>query len=194
MNLGLDIDGVLTNIEAFQFKYGIPFFKKEFNKGVVNECGKDIKQIFGCTEQEEHKFWGKYLFQYAMTDPIREHAAEYTNWAYKNGHRIYIITSRVFTTQKSALGALMRIIVKTWLKMNHVKYDKIVFCDADKTKAIKEYGIQYMVEDDPDNIIALKDLTHVICMNAKCNEHIEDSAVIRCCDFKGVINYVANEV
>ena len=194
MNLGLDIDGVLTNIEAFQFKYGVPFFKKEFNKDVVNECGKDIKQMFDCTEKEEHKFWGKYLFRYAMTDPIREYASDYTKWAYQNGHHIYIITSRVFTTQRSALGALMRIIVKKWLKKNHVKYDKIVFCDADKTKAIKEYEIQYMVEDDPDNIHALKDLTRVICMNAKCNEHIADSTVARCYDFKEVMDLVSNEI
>ncbi len=194
MNLGLDIDGVLTNIEAFQFKYGIPFFKKEYNKDVINAHGKDIKQIFDCTEKEEHKFWGRYLFQYAITDPIRESAADYTKWAYQNGHSIYIITSRVFTTQKSVMGYLMRFIVKAWLKKNHVKYEKIIFCDADKTQAIKEYDIQYMVEDDPDNITALKELTHVICMNAKCNEHITDSAVKRCFDFKEIINYVAKKI
>ena len=44
MNIGLDIDGCLTDIETFHLKYGVPFFEKKFNKSVVNEYGKSIKE------------------------------------------------------------------------------------------------------------------------------------------------------
>ncbi len=190
MNIGLDIDGVLTDIEAFQFKYGVPFFKKEYDKDIVNIAGKTMAQIFGCKKEEENKFWGKYLFRYAIKDPVREHASDFTKWAYDNGHHIYIITSRVFTTTETVLGKLMRFIVKRWLKKSKIKYDKIIFCDEDKASAITEYQIKYMVEDDPDNIRALKDITQMICMDAKCNEHITEESVIRCHDFSEVLQKV----
>ena len=66
MNFGLDIDGVLTDIESYQLNKGIPFFKKVYNKEIVNEYGKNIQQIFDCTKEEEHKFWAKYLFRYVI--------------------------------------------------------------------------------------------------------------------------------
>ena len=89
MNLGLDIDGVLTNIEEYQFKYGIPYFKKHFNKDVINEYALDVKDIFGATEEEYKKFWSKYIIPYAITCSARKGAAEYTEWAYENGHKVY---------------------------------------------------------------------------------------------------------
>lgn len=190
MNLGLDIDGVLTNIEAFQFKYGIPYFKEKYQKNVVNENGKNMRQIFDCSKEEELNFWKENLIRYAIAEPAREDAAEYTKWAYENGHHIYIITCRIFATKQNFLGKLMRFIVKNWLKRNRIKYDEIIFCDEDKSEAIKKYDIKYMVDDDPDNIEALKDLTQIICMNAKCNEHIADSDVVRCHNFMEIIEYM----
>lgn len=190
MNLGLDIDGVLTNIEEFQFKYGIPYFKKHFDKDVVNEYALDIKEIFDATEEEYKKFWAKYLFLYAITAPVRENAAEYTKWAYENGHKVYIITSRVFATKDNMLGKFMRFIVRNWLKRHHIKYEEIAFCEEDKVAAIRQHHIDLMVDDNPQNIEALKDVTGIICMNAKCNEHIADDKVKRCENFLQIIQYV----
>lgn len=193
MNLGLDIDGVLTNIEDFQFRYGIPYFKNKYQKDMVNEKGKNIRQIFDCTKEEELEFWKENLIRYAVAEPARENAAEYTKWAYENGHHIYIITCRIFATKENYLGKLMRFIVKNWLKRNKIRYDEIIFCDEDKSEAIKKYDIRYMVDDDPDNIDALKDLTGIICMNAKCNEHITYENVKRCYNFAEVVDYVKTE-
>lgn len=190
MNLGLDIDGVLTNIEAFHFQYGIPFFRKKFQKEVVNESGKDIKQIFECSEEEYKKFWSKYLFSYVTKWPVREFASDYTKWAYANGHKIYIVTSRVFAANDDFMGKLMRFLVRQWLKKNKICYEKIIFCNEDKTLAIQEYEIRYMVEDDPNNIEVLKHLTEIICMDAKCNAHISDERVKRCYSFNQVLDYM----
>lgn len=192
MNFGLDIDGVLTDIESYQLNKGIPFFKKVYNKEVVNECGKNIQQIFDCTKKEEHKFWSKYLFRYAIGVKARKNAHEYTKYLYSQGHKVYIITSRVFTTKDTFMGKLMRYIVRNWLKRNKIRYEDIVFCDEDKTDAIQKYNIKYMVEDDPDNIEALKNYTQMICINAKYNQNIDDNEVIRCNDFNEVLSYVKN--
>lgn len=190
MNFGLDIDGVLTDIESYQLSKGIPFFKEVFGKDIVNYDGKNIQQIFDCTKEEERKFWTKYLFRYAIGQKARKNASEYTKYLYSKGYKIYIVTARVLTTKETFMGGLMRFIVRNWLWRNKIKYEEIIFCEEDKTEAIQKYNIKYMVEDDPDNIEKLKEHTKMICMNAVYNKKVKDEAVIRCNDFQEVIDYI----
>ena len=63
MNIGLDIDGVLTDIEKFQKAEGQNFFEKD----ISNDKGFTIQEMFNCSEQEEHDFWKKNLLKYAIT-------------------------------------------------------------------------------------------------------------------------------
>ena len=193
MNIGLDIDGCLTDIEHFHFEYGIPFFEKKFHKQLVNECGKTIQQLFDCTKKEERKFWLKHMIKYTIKDPVREGASDFTKWAYENGHKIFIITSRAFSTKENVVGKLARWSVRHWLKKSGILYDGITFCDEDKIPALKKYDIRYMIEDDPDNIKAMHNITKVICINAKCNEHLEEECACRCNSFEDVLSYIKSE-
>ena len=193
MNIGLDIDGCLTDIETFHLRYGVPFFEKKFNKSVVNEYGKSIRQLFDCTKKEEARFWLKHMIKYTIKDPVREGAAEFTKWAYENGHQIHIITSRALSTKQNFAGTLARWAVRRWLKKSGIRYEEITFCDEDKLPALKKYHVSYMVEDDPDNIMAMKDITKVICMNAKCNAHLVDECVCRCDSFEEVLAFMRSE-
>lgn len=193
MNIGLDIDGCLTDIETFHLKYGVPFFEKKFNKSVVNECGKSIRQLFDCSKKEEARFWLKHMIKYTIKDPVREGAAEFTKWAYENGHQIHIITSRAMSTKQNFAGKLARWAVRSWLKKSGIRYEEITFCDEDKLPALKKYNVSYMVEDDPDNIMAMKDITKVICINAKCNAHLVNECVCRCDSFEEVLEFMRTE-
>lgn len=193
MNIGLDIDGCLTDMESFHLKYGVPFFEKKFQKSVVNECGKSICQLFDCTKKEEARFWLKHMIKYTIKDPVREGAADFTKWAYENGYQIHIITSRAMSTKQNFIGKLARWAVKRWLRKSGIRYEEITFCDEDKLPALKKYNVSYMVEDDPDNIKAMKDITKVICMNAKCNAHLIDECACRCDSFEDVIAFMRSE-
>jgi len=193
MNIGLDIDGCLTDIENFHLKYGVPFFEKKFNKSIVNEYGKSIRQLFDCTSKEEARFWLKHMIKYTIKDPVREGAAEFTRWANENGHNVYIITSRAFSTKDNMIGKLARWAVRRWLKKSGIQYSDITFCDEDKLPALKKYNVSYMVEDDPDNIMAMHDITKVICMNAKCNQHLIEECACRCNSFEEVLDYMRSE-
>lgn len=42
MRIGIDIDGVLTNIEEYQLKHGKVFFRKKYRKEVVAPDAFDI--------------------------------------------------------------------------------------------------------------------------------------------------------
>lgn len=193
MNLGLDIDGVLTNIEEFQLRYGGAYFRKHFKKEIVNPKGTDIKQIFDATDEEYRAFWSKYLFPYAIFRPARAKVSAYTDWAYANGHKVYIITARVFATKNNFMGKLMRFIVRCWLKKYKVRYEEIIFCEDEKVEPVRKYQICYMVEDNPKNIEDLKDITKVICMDAGYNEHITDESVVHCKDFEQILEYMKAE-
>jgi uncharacterized HAD superfamily protein len=131
MNIGIDIDGVLTDIQGFHFKHAPRFFKKKFNRDIVDETPYDIRDIFNCTENEYIAYWKRYLFKYAITEPARKGAKLVTRKLHADGHRIYIITKRVFTCKDTFMGKLMRFIVRNWLWRNGIRYHEIVFCDND---------------------------------------------------------------
>lgn len=59
-NIGLDLDGVLTEHSKFQLEKGIPYFCHKYNlprdKVIKDIRGIDIEEIFGCTHQERFLF------------------------------------------------------------------------------------------------------------------------------------------
>lgn len=173
-NIGIDIDGVLTDIESFQLKFGESFFKNKYNKDIVNRNGYTIKEIFDCTKEQEKEFWTKYLLQYSISTKAREGASAFTNKVHNQGGKIYIITSRYYTDKDNSLGKIMRFIVEEWLKANNIYYDQIIFCSDDKTDAIKNNNIEIMFEDSAKNINDLKDLTSIVCVDANYNKSVTD--------------------
>ena len=54
MRIGIDIDGVLTDVERFQLDYGSNFFAK-YNKFVINPKGYEPYEEFGVNIELEDK-------------------------------------------------------------------------------------------------------------------------------------------
>ena len=92
MKIGIDIDGVLTDIEQWQLDYGSKFVFEQYHKGIINSEGYDIEEIFNVDE-----FWEKYLYEYAKNEPARKFASEVINKLKDEGKEIYIITARYLT-------------------------------------------------------------------------------------------------
>ncbi len=166
MRIGIDIDGVLTNIEQFQREKGKLYFKKE----LANEKGFDIKEMFNCSSSEMMSFWKKYLLSYSIKEPAREGFADVIKELHDEGNHIQIITSRYFTDKDDALGIVMKNIVKQWLSKNNIVYDEITFCGEDKSETIKKDNINVMIEDNINNINNLSKITNVIKFNNSYNE------------------------
>lgn len=196
MNIGFDIDGVLTDIERFQLEKGAKFFKEKYNKEIVNKKGYDIKEIFDCTNSEEKAFWTKYLFPYSIKAPIREGASEITKYCHQKEDKIFIVTKREFTDRDDSLGKLMRYIVEEYLKHNGVEYDEIIFSKGSKLDAIRRFDIEVMFEDSAKNIEELKDYTNIICVNAGYNEDIIGKNIYRIDSLKearGILDSIRND-
>lgn len=183
MNIGIDIDGVLTNIQGFNHKYAPPFFKKHFNREIFDETPYDIRDIFKCSEDEYKAYWKKYLFRYVLFEPARKGAKELSQKLCKDGHTVHIISKRVFTCRDDLMGILMRLIVRNWLWRNGIKHDELVFCDNDvpdsKRTACIEKHIDVMVDDEPVNIEAIAPIARVICFAASYNRNCEGENILR---------------
>ena len=52
VTIGIDVDGVLTDLYTFQKENAIPFFLKKYDLEVKNPAAYDIKDIFACSDAQ----------------------------------------------------------------------------------------------------------------------------------------------
>ena len=74
-NIGLDLDGVLTEHDKFQLEKGLNYFCKKYQKSssevIKNLQGYDVTEIFGCSNYERFFFWGRFILEYCSIYPPR---------------------------------------------------------------------------------------------------------------------------
>ena len=186
MRIGIDIDGIINNIEKFQLENAIPFFKEKYNKEVVNPNGFDIRDIFGLSEDEEYmrrEFWKPFIFELARKAPVRNGIKELIAKIKENGDVPYIVTERYATDRKNVWGALHRKFVKDYLKENgiDIDLDKIIFCsEGHKVEAYKEHELDMALEDNVRNIDELlNNAIPVVAIEAKYNKDYEREGVYK---------------
>ena len=183
MRIGIDIDGVLTDVERWQLDYGSKFYYERYQKEIVDFEGYDTNQIFNVDDKLDEEFWRKYFKEYSLNVEARKFASEVIDKLKQDGHQIYIITARGSFLSHSA--DVMSIeenqqIVLNWLKNNHINYDKIIFSPEDKLDICKENNIDLMIEDKVDNINKISKIIPVICLHAGYNKVCKNSNIIRC--------------
>ena len=71
MRIGIDIDGVLTDIEQWQLDVGGKFFSK-YDKSVVDNKEYEITEIFDISNELDDEFWNEYLYEYVTKEPSRK--------------------------------------------------------------------------------------------------------------------------
>ena len=180
MIIGIDIDGVLTNLERFQLDYGSKYFFETENKININPNGYEIIDIFNDTTEKDDKFWKEYLEFYAKKEPARRFASEIIKKLKNDGHQIYIITARFLTDRNDEIGNEMKNIVINWLKNNGINYDQIIFSPDDKIGICIENNISIMIEDRVENISNISKIIPVICFHAEYNKQCVGQNIIRC--------------
>jgi len=180
MRIGIDIDGVLTDIEKWQLDVGGKYFYEKHNKDLINPDAYDTKEMYGVDEKIDNEFWQEFLFDYATNEPARKFAGEVIRKLKNSGNEIYIITARILANQNNELGEKMRNIVKNWLEHYGIYYDKIIFCPDDKVEVCLKNKINIMIEDSPKNIMQISSYIPVICYSAKYNQECVGDNITRC--------------
>lgn len=189
MRIGIDIDGVLTDIEQWQLDCGGKFFSK-LNKSVVNKDGYEITEIFNVSDELDSQFWNEYLYEYVTKEPSRKYASEVIKKLKDSGNEIYIITARYLTDRNTEDGQRMRQIVIDWLKQQNIIYDEIIFAPEDKLQICLENNIDVMIEDKVANIEKISTRLPVICFHAGYNKHCENDNIYRAYTWYDIYNLI----
>lgn len=194
MNIGIDIDGVLTNYRKFAIEQGKKYCK-ENNKGeLINPEAYDSTDMFNWDEETDLDFWEKNIFLYAEKNPVIQGASENIKKLKSDGHTIFIITARMVASPESIckeeLKEKMRKTVKEWLSKNEIVYDYIIFSKEDKSEHIIENDIDIMIEDAPSNLKNLSKLTKMICVDWPYNKGIEKDNIYRCYNWNEIYDKI----
>ena len=189
MRIGIDIDGVLTDIEKWQKDYGGKFFSK-YNKSIVNKDGYEITTIFDVNHNLDNEFWDEYLYEYVTKEPSRRFASEVIEKLKENGNEIYIITARYLTDRDTKEGQQMREIVVKWLEEQKIYYDKIIFSPEDKQEVCKRNKIDVMIEDKVENINNISNNIPVICFHAGYNKECNGENIYRVYNWYDIYNLI----
>ena len=179
MRIGIDIDGVLTDEHNYIIDNATKFFYENNISYSVNKKIYDNHKLFNVSEEEYVMFWEKYFLDYINNISVRPYAVEVINKLKNEGHEIFIITARPFTTYENEYTKVMQNIVKDWLDRNDVIYDDLIFSE-DKAPKCKELNISVMIEDKPENIISVSQVIPVICYDQPFNENISSNNIYRC--------------
>ena len=192
MRIGIDIDGVLTDIEQCQLDIGSKFFFEKYNKKIENANEYELKEIFDVDEKLDDEFWKQYLYDYAENEPARKYTDEVTKKLKEDGNEIYIITARYLTDKDDENGNRMRSAVINWLRKYNIYYDKIIFSPEEKLDICMTNNIDLMIEDKVDNINKISKYIPVICFDARYNQECKGKNIYRCYSWYDIYAKIKN--
>lgn len=183
MRIGIDIDGVLTDIERFVLDHISKYCVENNIEYKINLGSYNYAEIFSISEEHEDSFWEKWLFLYAKEEKARPFAAEVIKKLKEDGNEIYIVTARWLSNRNDEVGVAMRKAVKKWLTENKIIYDKLIFSNSDteeKIQEMKDYKIDLMIEDSPKNINQLSTILPIVCFDTSYNRNCQGNNIYRC--------------
>lgn len=192
LNIGIDIDGVLTDLEKYIGTVG----KKYMNENGLNfDDTMNQNTIYGFLSKEDsHLFWNTHWEDYATSIKARKNARNIIEKLKNDGNKIIIISARTYDSQiiKDGLKRQknMEKLIINWLNKNNIKYDKIVFSNLNKLKDCIDNKIDIIIEDSVSNIEQLKDYMKIICFDAKYNQSYADSQIYRVYNWNDVYDII----
>ena len=196
MKIGIDIDGVITDIEKWQLDYGSKFYYEKYHKGIANPKGYETIEIFDSSRECDDSFWEKNFKDYSVNVEARKFANEVISKLRNEGYEIWIITARgSFLSHSSNVMSKdeNEKIVKEWLNKNNICYDKIVFSPEDKLDICLNNKIDIMIEDKVDNINKISTKIPIICYNTGYNEKCEGKNIYRVYSWYDIYNTIKNK-
>ena len=75
MRIGIDIDGVLTDIEQWELDYFSKAYYLNYNKKIVNPKGRGSCNIFDADDKQDCILWDEAIYKY-IKEPPRKYASE----------------------------------------------------------------------------------------------------------------------
>lgn len=192
MRIGIDVDGVIQDIERFTIDYGTKYCYDNNIDFKIDENKYYDTELLGISQENAEKFWNRYLVNYVKEYEPRAFAKEVID-ILKNDNEIYIITSRdEYGMPKEEYGHMQEL-TKKWFKKNNIYYDKLIFSPDNKVQICKENNIDIMIEDWDKNIRELSEADiNVFCFDNSYNRKNVDPSIERVYSWYDVLNKINN--
>lgn len=146
MNIGIDIDNVISNFNEMLIKEFLIHDKELRGTGIINPKLFVTRGMFDWNEKEIYEFYNTNIERIAKNLGIIENAPEYINKLKAEGHKIYIITGRDNGEYSNPYK-----MTRDWLKKYNINYDELLLTNAynSSEKAIVCLGkdIDIMIDD-----------------------------------------------
>lgn len=188
MQIGIDVDGVLTDLWKYQCKAGEHFF----HRAPVEPEKLSVREMFGCSKAAELLFWVCSFPGYCRNCPPREDAPAALRRLAGAGHRLYLITSRKFSADNTVPGRYSRAWLRDWLARNGLPFTDIRFCaeknvNKEKLAACRQLGVDCMIEDSPAICSYLADRgVRVLVFDAPYNRMLAGPNLIRVTNWQDI--------
>lgn len=195
MIIGVDADGVLTDMQEFNYQCGKQYFKKE----IVDPAGYSVKEIFGVGKVEELFYGLQYFPKYCKEYPPREDAAAVLQLLREEGHDLHEITARKFVTFKNFIGKYSKKWFVEWCEKYGFSFSSITFCSEkngpeDKYNACKRLNVDVMIDDRPEIVLYLAERgIPVLMMDAPYNQEVKHENVTRVYGWKDVYERIKSK-
>jgi len=189
MNIGIDIDGVITDEVGYLKEKGKSYFDKE----VVNPSAHKIRDLYDVSDDDQKNFWHDNFYDYVQNVSLREDARDILKRIHKDGHKIYIITARNIVAK--GFSSLDDLYDKTreYLEKNDIYFDELLFRSNPKVDSIDEFNLDFFIEDAPKNITALSEKIKVIIYDTPYNKQIDNKNTYRAKNWEDIYNIISGE-
>ena len=177
MNIGIDIDGVLTDDDAYRLDTMTKYCFENNLPNIDNPYEYEDKCNWSKETQEDYE--KKYFFDYVKNALIRNYASEVIGKLHNEKNKIIIVTGRSKALLNSKIGQQVREDTINWLNKNKIVYDEICFARCPKIKEIQEKNIDIMIEDSPETIQQIVKYTKVLCFDNRYNVNLQCDNMIR---------------
>lgn len=188
MRIGIDIDGVLTDIVKFMVDYGTKYCVENNLTYRVRLNQYDFDKFMGISRTHDEKFWNQYLKYYAVNYKPRDLAVEVINKLKEEGNEIYIVTARNEWGLVGKDYGKMKEIVDAWMKENNIYYDKIIYTEGSKLPYCIGNYIDVMIEDSPKNVREIAKKIPVLCFDCSYNQNVRGKNIRRVYSWYDVYN------
>lgn len=190
MIIGIDCDGVLTDMSTYILNFGEKWFKRK----PENPNAFNPSEIFNCSKLQELIFSIRFFVTYCKKCPPRKYAAAAIKKLMNDGHEVYQITARKFASRKNFLGRYSRNLYKRWIREYGFEFSGFFFCSdsrgpSDKMKGIKSVSADVMIDDRPEIALYLaKRNVKVLLFDTRYNKGVRHKNIIRVYDWIDAYN------
>ena len=191
MNIGIDIDNVISNFNEVLKEEFLKHDKELRNTGIVNPNLHMTQGMFDWSEDEIWGFYLKNIERIAKNLEVKPGAKEYIDKLKEDGHRIVIITGRDNGEYTEPFN-----MTEKWLKEKEIKYDKLILTNVYTNRLAKveicfENNIDIMIDDSKHNCRAsMENNITTLLMDTPYNRTEKD--MIRVNNWKEIYEFIKN--